>query len=247
VTSATAGAFRPALWPTVFAAIGFAILFGLGTWQVQRLQWKTDLIERIDARTALPPVDLPARIDDPDAWEYRPVRVRGTFLHDRELMIAGRAWRGQAGWHVVTPLVRADGAGTVLVNRGFVPHDRRTPADRAAARAEGVVEVVGLGRVPGRVSFLQPDNRPQEETWFWYELDAMAAHARVSGVQPVVVEADATPNPGGLPVGGQTVVNIRNEHLGYAITWYGLAAALAAMWAIAAWRRGRPAEPGPRA
>lgn len=242
----TAGAlrFRPALWPTVFAAVGVALLLALGTWQVQRMQWKADLIQRIEARTAAAPVPLPAAVDDPDAWEYRPVRVRGTFLHDREMMIAGRTLRGQAGWHVVVPLLREDGGGAVLVNRGFVPHERRAPADRAQAAVPGVVEVTGLGRVGGRVSFLQPPNRPAENTWFWYELDAMAAHAGVGRVQPVVVEADATPNPGGLPVGGQTVLSIRNEHLTYALTWYSLALALAAMWAYAAWHRGRRADGG---
>jgi len=240
-TAAPFRRFRPTLWFTVFAVSGIAALLALGTWQVQRLAWKNDLIARIEARLAAPAQPLPARIDDPAAWEYRRASVTGRFLHDKEMLVAGRTWRGQAGWHVVTPLVRDDGAGTVLVNRGFVPHDRRDPALRTEGQVADSVTVEGLARPGGRQSWMQPGNRPGENTWFWYDIPAMAAHAGVGGAQPVVLEAGQAANPGGLPIGGQTVVHIRNDHLTYALTWYSLAVALAAIWFFYHWRR-RPTD-----
>lgn len=237
MTTLALSRFRPALVPTLAALGAFVVLIGLGTWQVQRMQWKNDLIARIDARMAGEPVDLPASIDAPAAWEYRRVRVEGTFRHEAEMPIAGRTWANKPGWHVVTPLVRSDGGGTVLVNRGFVLHETRDPASRAAGQVPGVVTVEGLVRVPGRVSWLQPDNRPQQNTWFWYDIPAMARHAGIADAAPVIVEAGPAPNPGGQPVGGQTVVNIPNDHLNYALTWYGLAAALLVMWAVGSYRR----------
>ncbi|HZH25551.1 MAG TPA: SURF1 family protein [Azospirillaceae bacterium] len=229
--------FRPTLWFTVFAVFGVAALLALGTWQVQRLTWKNDLIARLEVRLAAPPEPLPARIDDPAAWEYRRASVAGRFLHDKEMLIAGRTWQGQAGWHVVTPLVRDDGAGAVLVNRGFVPHDRRDPALRREGQVADSVTVEGLVRPGGRQSWMQPGNRPGENTWFWYDIPAMAAHAGLKEAPPVVLEAGPAANPGGLPIGGQTVVRIRNDHLTYALTWYSLAVALGVIWFFYHWRR----------
>ncbi|ACJ00986.1 SURF1 family protein [Rhodospirillum centenum] len=224
----------------VLVLIGIAVLVGLGTWQMQRLAWKTALIDRIETRMAAAPVPLPARPDDPQDWDYRPVLLTGRFDHAHELYLGPRVRAGQPGLHVLTPFVRADGQGTVLVNRGWVPADGRDPAGRADGLPAGTVTLAGVARVPPPRGWMQPENRPEENYWFWIDLPAMEAATGAGGLAPLVVEAAAGPDAGVLPVGGQTVVTLRNNHLSYAVTWYGLAVTLAAMYAGSLLRRRRP-------
>lgn len=212
------------------AILAAVVLFlGLGVWQVQRLAWKRDLIARVDARLAAAPVAAPG----PAAWdgltrdadEYARVTVAGHFLHDREVRTLAVTDFGSGYW-VVTPLA-ADGF-TVLVNRGFVPQDRRDPAARAGGQTAGPVTVSGLLRFsePGG-GFLRA-NDPLAGRWYSRDVAAIAAAQGLGGpVAPYFIDADATSNPGGLPVGGLTVVRFRNAHLSYALTWFALAAGLA--------------------
>ena len=217
----------------VLAAI--ALFLGLGVWQVQRLFWKLDLIERVDARLAAAPVAAPG----PDAWdgltrdadEYARVTATGNFLHEREVRTLAVTGRGSGYW-VMTPLVGSD--FTVLVNRGFVPQDRRDPETREDGQVPGRVTVSGLLRLsePGG-GFLRA-NDPGAGRWYSRDVAAIAAAKGLKEpVAPYFIDADATPNPGGLPVGGLTVVHFRNTHLAYALTWFALAAGLAYL----AWRR----------
>lgn len=209
------------------AAVVFVTLIGLGTWQVQRRAWKLDLIARTDARVHAPPVEAPgpaswAAIGPQDA--YRHVRLSGQFINDRETLVQAVTDDG-AGFWVLTPLRRPDGT-LILVNRGFVPGSRKDPATRQAGQLSGPVQVTGLLRLtePGG-AFLRA-NDPAGERWYSRDVAAIAAARGLSDVAPYFVDADATPNPGGLPVGGLTVVSFPNNHLVYAITWYGLAAML---------------------
>lgn len=236
--TATAGRrLRPTLWATVATAAALLVLLGLGTWQVDRLFWKRDLLARIDARLSAPAVALEA-LDrlPPGDLEYRRARATGRFLHDREMHLAARALRGQVGYHVVTPFELADGR-VLLVNRGWIPQERRDPATRAEGQVPGTVELEGVLRAPRGQGWLQPDNQPAENIWFWVDPPAMAAAAGVPSVLPVVLEAGPAENPGGLPIGGQTRVKIANDHLQYAITWYSLAVALAVIVLIRRRRR----------
>lgn len=123
-------------------AVVLAILVGLGTWQVQRLQWKTALIAEREARLAAEPVPLPAVIDDPDSYNFRPVTVTGRFLHEHELYLAGRNKGRRPGYGVVTPLERPDGQ-VILVDRGWVPMELKDPATRPEGQIEGVVTIAG--------------------------------------------------------------------------------------------------------
>jgi len=222
----------------VVAAI--AVFLGLGAWQVQRLAWKRDLIARVEARLDAAPVAVPG----PDAWdgltrdadEYARVTVGGRFLHDREVQTLAVTERGSGYW-VVTPLATRD--FTLLVNRGFVPADRRDPATRTEGQVPGEVTVSGLLRLsePGG-GFLRA-NRPAAGRWYSRDVAAIAAAAGLGGpVAPYFVDADAAPNPGGLPIGGMTVVHFRNPHLSYALTWFALAAGLGWLALRAPRRRG---------
>ncbi len=237
---------RPArLWPVaVSTAIAFAILLGLGTWQVQRLHWKEGLIAAIDARISsrpLPLGDIERRYLETGDVDYYPVTLDGTFEHDGEQFFFA-THNGQSGYYVYTPL-RLDDARVVLVNRGFVPFDRREAALRAEGQVRGPVTVTGLARNPlaAKPSWAVPDNDPAANIFYWKDRDAMAANAGLDpkNILPFFVDADAAPNPGGLPVGGVTIVSLPDNHLQYALTWYGLAAALAGVFFV--WVRRRRA------
>lgn len=243
MTNAGSSDRQTRLWPvTVSAAVAFAILLGLGTWQVQRLHWKEGLIATIDERIASSPAalaDIEQRYSKTGDVDYYPVSVSGTFEHDGEQFFFA-THNGQSGYYVYAPLRLADGRA-VLVNRGFVPFDRKVSASRAAGQVRGLVTVTGLARNPlaAKPSWAVPDNDPVANIFYWKDRDAMAANAGVDEQEllPFFVDADATPNPGGLPVGGVTIVSLPNNHLQYAVTWYGLAAALAAVFIVWSWKR----------
>ncbi|CDZ56815.1 SURF1 family protein [Neorhizobium galegae] len=201
------------------------IFIGLGTWQVQRLFWKLDLIARVDARVTATPAPAPSS----PAWpainaendEYRRVTAAGVFHHDEETLVQAVTDLGPGFW-ILTPLEQKDGT-TVLINRGFVPADRRDPAARADGEIEGPVKITGLIRIsePGG-AFLR-SNDPAGGRWYSRDVAAIAATKGLETAAPYFIDADATPIPGGLPVGGLTVIRFRNSHLVYAVTWYLLA------------------------
>jgi surfeit locus 1 family protein len=239
VAGAAARRFAPGLWPTLVTLIGLAVLIGLGTWQVERMQWKRALIAERQAHLAAPPEALPAASDAWASWDFRPVVAEGVFRHDLEQLIGVAAIDGQLGHHVLTPLVRPDGVA-VLVDRGWVPVDRAHPAARREGQVAGAVQVAGIARyrADDRPGWFTPDNQPGERLWYWYDLASLEAALGVE-LLPVAIEADATPNPGGLPLGAQTRTELTDNHLQYAITWYGLAAGLLAIWIGFGLARGR--------
>lgn len=229
--------FRPALLATLITLPAVLVMLGLGTWQLQRMSWKGDLMQRVEQRVHAAPVSLPATVSDPSSWEFRPVTVTGQFLHDKELRLLARPRQGQAGYEIVTPLVREDG-GTVLINRGFVPMDKRDAAMRTRGQISGTVTVSGLVRLPQPAGLFQPDNSPGAETWVRAEPAAMGAALNLAGIAPLIVEAVPGQSPGGLPAGIEPRVELPNNHLQYALTWYGLAATLVAIYVLSQRRRG---------
>ena len=226
--------FCPAPGPTLFMVLGVAFMLFLGSWQVQRLLWKEDLISTRQSRFTAPVVAPPPANADAAAigeFEFHRVRLEGVFLHGREMYLGARSLMGHVGYHVLTPLQRADNS-LVLVDRGWVPLDYKDPAPRAAAQVQGPVLLEGVIRAPGRKSRFTPDNVPQDNFWFYVDLPAMASYA---GLDPFVswyVEAGAASNPGGFPMGGQSKVDLPNDHLQYAITWYSLALVLLVIYLI---------------
>ncbi|MFM9843421.1 MAG: SURF1 family protein [Dongiaceae bacterium] len=229
--------FRPTFWPTLFTVPALILLLGLGSWQVQRLFEKAAVIAERESRIAAAPVELPApgaaAIEALAPLEFRRAVASGEFRHDKELYVAARTMRGNVGYQIVTPL-RLSSGGTLLVNRGWVPEAQKDPARRAEGQAAGLVTVDGAIRLPGHQNWLQPDNEPQNNMWFWLDLPAMAAQAGIPAAElvPVFLEAGPAANPGGIPIGGQTKVTLPNDHLQYAITWYILAVALAVIYVV---------------
>ncbi len=205
------------------AVSAFLFLLGLGTWQMERLRWKMDLLDRMDRRAAAPP--LPAPASTPDLPEYTPIYAEGAFRHDLEFLLVPRTRKGVAGAQVLTPLVRPD-APAILVNRGFVPAARTAVSTRRRGNPEGPVRVEGVLRPEPAPGPFVPDNDPAADAWYAIDLAAMAEDAGLE-LAPYVLEAGAAPNPGGWPAGAPAGAVLRNSHLGYALTWYGLAAVLA--------------------
>lgn len=217
----------------------FVALVGLGAWQVQRLHWKEGLIAAVDARIALPPRPLDEVLASGDDIDYRPVTVSGTFVHSGERHFFS-TFNGETGFQLFTPLDRGGGVH-VFVNRGFVPYDRKDPATRAEGQVSGPVTITGLARavLSGKPGRFLPDNDPSGNMFYWKDLDAMAASAGLPAgarVLPLFIDAGPAPNPGGLPVGGTTIVAFPNNHLQYAVTWFGLALALALVTGAFLWR-----------
>lgn len=236
---------RGLVLPAILSAIGIVVLLGFGFWQLERLAWKEALIARVEARTKAPAAALPAenewsKINYEDD-EYRRVTLTGSFRHDRETLIytvlseRPRGFSGP-GFFVLTPLELASGA-SVIVNRGFVPLDRKDAATRREGQISGAVTVTGLLRLPEQANIFTPSNDPAREVWYRRDPGEIARARGIERAAPFTVDADATPNPGGLPQGGETRVIFSNNHLQYVVTWFGLALALAAVFTAFAWQR----------
>jgi len=231
---------------TACTLAGLALLIGLGVWQLKRLAWKEGLIAEIETRAKGEPIPLQDAIavsrEGRDPSYYR-VRVDGRFDNAKELYLYSVA-EERVGWHVITPLTSPDGT-VVLVDRGFVPDALRDPAKRAEGEIEGPVTVTGLARTPEIHGAFVPDNEVAANRWFWRDLAGMT-HALYSAgapaVAPFFLEAEKTDVPGGWPEGGQTHLELPNNHLQYAITWFLLAGALVVVYLIyvrGAYRRER--------
>ncbi|MGY8666235.1 SURF1 family protein [Bradyrhizobium sp. UFLA05-109] len=222
-------AARPSLWLTTLSLLAIAILIGLGVWQIERLAWKLALIDRVETRVHAAPTMLPP----PAAWsavtaatdEYRHVSVAGRLLNDRETLVKAVTEEG-AGFWVLTPLRRDDGR-LVLINRGFVPADKRDPATRADSSAPHTIEIDGLLRMTEPKGGFLRDNDPAHDRWYSRDVAAIAAARDLGDVAPFFIDADAVPNASVYPIGGLTVVRFRNNHLIYALTWFALAFMLA--------------------
>ena len=217
---------------------GIAGFLALGVWQVERRAWKLDLIARVEARVAAAPVAAPGPADWPgigaETDEYRRVQATGRFLHDREVAVQAVTVLGPGYW-IVTPLQTPD--FTLLVNRGFVPADRREAATRAEGQVAGEVGVTGLLRLsePGVASCgATTRRRGGGIRATWRRSPRTAAWGRWHRISSTPMRR---PIPGGLPVGGLTVIRFRNSHLVYALTWFALAGGLAAGGIIALRRR----------
>ena len=215
-------AFRPGPWLTACALAGLAVLLALGTWPVQRLHWKAGLSELRRERLAAPPAALPGDVADWRAWDFRRVVADGEFLPEGAQRFGVAAQAGRVGHRLLVPLRRADGAA-LLVDVGFVPSD--APAAVPVA-LETPVEGVLRYRGDAGATWLTPDNEPAEGLWYWYDLPGLRA---ATGLELPPVVLDASPRPAG--------VDLPNNHLGYAVTWYGLAAALVAFYVALGIRR----------
>ncbi|KAF2090339.1 COX1 assembly protein-like protein Shy1 [Saccharata proteae CBS 121410] len=216
--------------------------FALGTWQVQRLGWKTDLVARFEDRLVQPPLPLPPKID-PDAihdFDYRRVYATGRYNHSKEMLVGPRLHDGDDGFLVVTPLERPEYGpeATILVNRGWIEKSKRAQRDRQEGLPRGEVTVQGLLREPWKKNMFTPDNKPELGEWYFPDVEQMARNA---GSQAVWIEETMRPDLiesmdrtiKGIPIGRPAEVNLRNNHTQYIFTWYSLSLATSIMlWMV---------------
>lgn len=212
----------------IAAVVGCAILIGLGVWQLYRLEEKQTLIAELGSRLAAQPVALAAVIDNPT--EFLKVKTSGTFAHEGEIFVFATAG-GMPGWQVVTPF-RSDEGILVLVDRGFVPDDLRDAAKRPASQPTGRLDVSGyVSRHPKGRGLFTPDNDAGANNWYWWDIPAMLGFGKIdpgSRVAPFILHALPGPD-GALPRPSPPLIGLTNNHLQYALTWFGLAIVLAAV------------------
>ncbi|XP_026854314.2 surfeit locus protein 1 [Electrophorus electricus] len=221
-----------------------ATTLSLGTWQVKRRQWKMKLIEDLRNLTTADPVPLPADPMSVRNLEYRRVKVRGSFDHSRELYIlprspvdperesreAGRlSSTVESGANVITPFNCSDLGITILVNRGYVPKNKIRPETRMKGQVKEEVDLVGVVRLTEQRKPFVPQNDEEANRWHYRDLEAMA---KAAGAVEIFIDAVLESTIPGGPLGGQTRVSMRNEHMQYIITWYGLCAATSYMWYV---------------
>lgn len=171
----------------LYTALIPIIAFGLGTWQVQRLDRKTKMIAKFEDRLIRPPLPLPPRID-PDAiseFDYRRVYATGHLRHDKEMLVGPRMNEGEDGFLVVTPLERGDGQSTVLVNRGWISRKLMNQKDRPEGLPQEEITVEGLLREPWKKNMFTPENKPEEGKFYFPDIEQMA---ELGGSQPVWIE-----------------------------------------------------------
>lgn len=231
--------FRPRLWPTLFTLPAVVLMLALGVWQLQRLAWKTELIDAFEARVAAEPADPPAALtsDDMPEWRFRRITAEGRFLHDKEIQITGKPYKGTAGFHVITPFV-TDAGLTVFVNRGWVPEEQRRPEDRPTSLVPPPATIDGVVQQAGVKGYFVPENEPQNDVWFTVRPQKMAEHLDLEG--PIATgyyidQLGEEPRPTALPFGAERSITVRNEHLQYAITWFLLAITLIVVYVL--WHR----------
>lgn len=206
----------------IAATAGF---IALGLWQVERLHWKRDLIARVESRVHATPEPLPASSTWPSVNaaddEYRRVAARGRLLHSQEVAVYATTERGPGYW-VMTPLVTAD--GTVWINRGYVDNAHRARDSRARHAEDETVNVTGLLRLADQAGLFLRDNVPGEDRWYVRAPDEFSAARDVAGpVAPFYIDAQDRIDTGNWPVPGLTMVQFRNSHLSYALTWFAMA------------------------
>jgi surfeit locus 1 family protein len=244
---------RQLLMAGVASLLGVAILVGLGTWQLQRKAWKEALIATLERRFAAAPMPLPPAQEWPGLksgeMEFRRVRFTATFLHDREALVyaGASALRSDAsgpGYWVFTP-AQLDHHALVMVDRGFVPEGRQDPARRSEGRVAGPLEIVGVLRWPERPGWFSPSPDVTHNLWFVRDPAAIAAAKDLGAVAPFYIEQESPRPPGGLPSPAKLKINLPNNHAQYMITWYGLAAALAAVFTVFALTQGRAGSAAP--
>ncbi|EZA51578.1 Surfeit locus protein [Ooceraea biroi] len=230
----------PKSWQFISIPVG---AFALGTWQVQRRKWKLDLIDTLKKRTSAEPIDLPADLDELKDKEFCQLKAKGKFLYEKEFLIGPRSLikdgeaisekggglisgKSYTGYYVITPFKLEDRDMTIMVNRGWIPRKERATFKEGNTVTDSI-EIVGVLRMTEKRPPFVPNNAPAKGVWHYRDLDAMA---KESEAEPVYIELLARYSTPHGPIGGQTRVNLRNEHLSYIFTWYALSTCTGYMW-----------------
>lgn len=223
---------------TIAAAVAFLTLCGLGTWQVQRLHWKNELLARIEALRTAPPRPVGQVLArGAENAEFARVTADCPGIATSAYVSLYSLYEGQGGYRLISACRIAGAYGSILVDRGFIPDTvkDRPKVDRGLTKP---MRVSGILRAPDEPTFVTPANRPIDNQWYSRDVAAMAEHLRAPAPAPLFLMAETATNPE-LPVlkPAPLPAEISNRHLEYAVTWFGLAAALAGVYAALLWRK----------
>ena len=221
---------RPVAW--AFFLVAFATTLALGTWQVNRLHWKQGLIATIaTANETTPLTTLPSDASELAALQFHKVTLKGTWRGDIEFHLAPRYWHDQFGYSIITPFTLADGR-VVLVNRGWVPAAKKAPETRPETAVKGKATISGLIRVGNERNYFNPANDAVKNLWFGRDIPEMAAYAKLDHVIPAMVDRVDVQDDKHLPVPSDGRIRLRNDHLSYIITWYGIALGILVIFVV---------------
>mgnify|MGYP003341035725 CR=1 FL=1 len=198
------------------------------------------MIDQFEARTAAPAVSPPSADSLTADSEFTRLALVGEFRHDQEVYLTGRTYEGNAGFHVVTPFELADGQ-VILINRGWVSEGYKDPAKRVFSRVDGPTTIAGILRKPGQKGYFVPENEPAKEFWFTLLPTEINAHLGLgaAAINSFYADAIRTSEVVTLPIAAKTELNLRNAHLSYALTWYGIALALIGVYVAFHMQAGR--------
>ena len=202
-----------------FSLCAIVVLLSLGIWQLDRLEWKRSLIALVEERQGLEvtPLNTLYGFESFADQSYRRVSVEGVFLNEHSFLLSPRIYSKQSGSHLVTPLRLLDN-NVVTVDRGWVPQKYILEG----VDGEEVVSIQATIREPLKQKLFTPNNDLLKDQWYWMDLDAISKKVGVT-VLPIVLEQTQVGGKNTFPVRDQTVVSWSNNHLQYALTWFGLA------------------------
>lgn len=220
---------RPPVLLSVLALLAFTLLIGLGVWQVKRLKWKTDLLHRIALLQTAPPQPLDRVLKQAD-FNFTRVQLDCPEVETTPVLRLFSYYQGLAGYRLVTACALSAGPyGSILVDRGFVAMPG-AEAPRPIPGASISQPVVGVLRAPEPKALITAANEPARNLWYWRDLKAMARALHADRPAPAFLMLESPAPPSGEPRPAPVPLNIPNNHLGYAITWFGLAAALVGVY-----------------
>ena len=217
--------FKPSKWLTVFAFPCFVILLILGTWQLYRLDWKNNLIANYNNNFNMSPVSISDLFSGELEFKFRRVFIKGEFDHKNEINLIGKTYEGNAGYHIVTPFI-LENQKIIYINRGWVPKKYIDKSKREFSLIEGKTSLTGLIRMPQRKGYFVPENEPENGFWFTIKPDEINNFLKINAEAGFYIDELNIDEKLKIPMPANGKITIPNNHLQYAITWYGIALGL---------------------
>ena len=215
----------------MFSSIAIIILISLGTWQLERLRWKTEIISSINNHISLPPIEINTSIiNDIKNYNYRRIKLNGYYLYDKYITIYSKVLNGKVGRHLIVPFKTQ--FGYIIINRGFIPEDYKV--DPSLVKHSKEVSINGIIKFQQKINYFTPKNNLINNEWYYVNLDEISTYFNISLNDFYLIEEHNYKNK--YPVGSQFYLNIPNDHLQYAITWFSLAIALSIFMQLL-WRK----------
>ena len=222
--------FKPRPFPLFAFIVALSILLGLSGWQIKRLNWKTDLISQRISSFESDPISF-VNMNQPEKNEFRKVFVDGQLLNEFEMYMPALSKRGNNGFHILVPLKTTSGK-LIIYDTGWVPLKIKEKEKRLLNISKNSQTFEAVIRTSGRKGYFQPDNDTDTNTWFFVEPELMSKYLKMNFENEYYLEAVKN-GPNGFPLGNQTRIYLRNNHLQYALTWFMIACGLVGVFFFA--------------